>query len=446
MFWVNIRPKEHLNKIILLEQEHKKDKAMDFFAVSAIFCLFIAIAMMYYWPELIIGIQLFSTPIIGNALLNLGLKLGAIFMIFSLVIASFIIILSRNKQARLLPSSFIEIMVIIFISWVLITLTYTPSLSYGTTKLLFLVIVCFPCVYMAKLLCDTPAKLHKTFTVVGWYAIFLLIYYVAYVIANDTGETIRIRSSFFGPLPLGYAVASMVPFIFYVATTTHFRFLRIVFIAAIPIAILLIIETGSRGPLLAIIAAFVFSLLRIQYLVRVTIGFTVCTAAAYFYLSNQDLTENQGLGRILGETDAADKSSQGRIELFSSAWEQFLQFPLFGQGSGSFSYFFNFTDERIYAHNSYLEIAGEFGLVGLVMFFTILALCLVQILKLRDKSEDMLETQSWSITCIQMLFIIGFINSTVSFSLSGQRILFVSIGLIAATTFWHITQTRHSKN
>ena len=100
---------------------------------------------------------------------------------------------------------------------------------------------------MARLYCDTPTKINKTFTTVGWYAIFLLVYYSAYVIVNDTGETIRIRSTFFGPLPLGYAVASMVPFIFYIAATTQFKFLKYIAIAAIPVAILLIIETGSRA-------------------------------------------------------------------------------------------------------------------------------------------------------------------------------------------------------
>ena len=419
---------------------------MDLFAISAIIYLLVTIVTIYYWPEIIIGVQLFSTPIIGNALLNLNLQLGVIFVIFSLVVGSFIINLHRNKDVNFLPSSFIEIGVILLLTWVLITLTYTPSPSYGTSKFIRLVLVCFPCVYMAKLYCDTPAKLHKTFTVIGWYAIFLLVYYSAYVIVNDTGETIRVRSAFFGPLPLGYAVASMVPFILYVATTTQLRPLGYVFIAAIPAAILLIIETGSRGPLVAIIVAFTFSLLRIQYLFRVIVGFTVCLTAAYYYVSSQDLTENQGLGRILGETDAADKSSQGRLELFSAAWEQFLQFPLFGQGSGSFSYFWNFNYERKYAHNAYLEIAGEYGLVGLLIFFTIFILCVIQIFKLRQNSKEMLATHFWSITCIQMLFFVGFVNSTVSFGLAAQRILFVSIGLIAATTFWQATETDHPKN
>jgi len=418
---------------------------MDLFAIGAICYLFIAIVMMYYWPELIIGVQLFSTPIIGNALSNLGINVGAIIVIFSLVAASFTINLVRNKQVNILPSTLIEFGVILFIIWVLITLTYTPSISYGTSKFLFLAIVCFPCVYMAKMYCDTPAKVHKTFTVVGWYAIALLIYYAAYVTVHS-GQTIRIRSAFFGPLPLGYAVASMLPFIFYVASTTHSRILKYFFVVAIPVAFLLIIETGSRGPLLAIIIAFSLSLLRIQYFIRAFFGLAACATAAYLYLSSQDLTENQGLGRILGETDAASKSSQGRIHLFSSAWEQFLQFPIFGQGSGSFSFFFNSTDERKYAHNAYLEIAGEFGMMGLIIFFTILILCLYQIIKLRKRSKDLYTNQYWSITSIQMLYFIGFVNSALSFSLSNQRILFVSIGLIAATTFWHATRMNHPKN
>ena len=419
---------------------------MDIFAVGAIFYLFVIILIVYYQPEVIVGIQLFSTPIIGNAISNMGLPPAGVIVIFSFAVISFSINIIRNKQVNILPSSYIEIGVVFLISWVLITLTYTPSLSYGTSKFFLLVIICFPCVYMARLYCDTPTKINKTFTTVGWYAIFLLVYYSAYVIVNDTGETIRIRSTFFGPLPLGYAVASMVPFIFYIAATTQFKFLKYIAIAAIPVAILLIIETGSRGPLLAIIIASVISLLRFKYIVRVFTGFAVVLTTALIYLSSQDLTENKGLGRILGETDAAGNSSQTRIDLFSSAREQFMQFPLFGQGSGSFSYFFNSTDERIYAHNAYLEIAGEFGLLGLLLFFSLLILCLIQIFSLRKKSNSMYATQYWAITSLQALFFIGLVNSAVSFSLSSQRILFVSMGIIAATTIWQVTMTSHPKN
>ena len=402
--------------------------------------------MVYYRPELIVGIQLFSTPIIGNALSNMGLQAGAVIVIFSFAVISFTINIIRNKRVNILPSSYLEICVVILFLWVLITLTYTPSISYGTSKLFLLVVVCFPCVYMARLYCDTPTKIHKIFTTVGWYAIFLLVYYSAYVIVHDTGDTIRIRSAFFGPLSLGYVVASMVPFIFYIAATAKFPLLKYIPIAAIPAAILLIIETGSRGPLLAIIVASVISLLRFQYIIRVFSGFAVVLTLGFLYLSSQDLTENKGLGRILGETGTAGDSSDTRIALFSSAREQFMQYPLFGQGSGSFSYFFNSTDERIYAHNLYLEIAGEFGLVGLLIFFTILTLCLIQIFGLRNNSKNVYANQYWAITSIQALFFIGFINSAVSFSLSSQRILFVSIGLLAATSFWQAIDNRSPNN
>ena len=89
---------------------------MDIFAVGAIFYLFVIILIVYYQPEVIVGIQLFSTPIIGNAISNMGLPPAGVIVIFSFAVISFSINIIRNKQVNILPSSYIEIGVVFLIS------------------------------------------------------------------------------------------------------------------------------------------------------------------------------------------------------------------------------------------------------------------------------------------------------------------------------------------
>ena len=412
---------------------------MDIFAVAAIAILFSSIIALYFRPELIVGIQLFSTPIFGNALSSLGLNIGAVYVIFALALFSLVVTIRRDGIENIFSVSTIEVLILLFISWVATTLIYTPSPSYGLFKFLSLMIIMFPCAYLARIHCDTPGKLYQTFTTAGWYAVCLLIFLGFYVLINY-GDVIRISSSFFGALPLAYIIASMVPFIIFIAVYSNSSVLRLTAIIAIACSFLIVFATGSRGPLLAIVIAAFIAFFRFKYFFRALVAFGIAAIALTFYVTTAAQSGHKGLERILGLTVAGSRSNEGREERFLYAIQQFKEHLIFGQGSGSFSYYFSYSDSASYAHNTILEIAGEFGLLGLFIYFTILMLCILQINQLRGASNYDYKPFYWALACIQALFIVGFTNSNLSGSLSTQKILFVSIGMLAATTCWRSKQ------
>ena len=407
---------------------------MDIFAVAAIGLLLFSIVALYFRPELIVGIQLFSTPIFGNALAGLGVNIGAAYVIFALSIFSLILTIRRNI-ADIRPVSTIEVLLLLFIALVGTTLLYTPSPSYGSLKFLSLMIIMFPCAYLARIHCDTPRKLYQTFTTAGWYAVCLLIFFGFYISINYVDVT-RINSPFFGALPLAYIVASMVPFVIFIAIYSNSFVQRLTAIAAIASCFAIVFATGSRGPLLAILIATPFAFLRFKYGFRALIGLGFSAIALTYYVSTAVQSGHKGLERILGLNEGTSRSNAGREERFSSAFQQFLEYPLFGQGSGSFSYFFSYSDFPSYAHNTILEIAGEFGLLGLIVYLAVIILCILQIKILRRAGNYEYKPLYWALACIQALFIVGLTNSNLTGSLATQRILFVSIGVLAATTCW----------
>ena len=419
---------------------------MDLFAIIAIVWLPISAAVIFFRPEAIIGVQLFATPIFGHGLASLGVGFGSVNTILALVAFSLAVSFFRDRKTRFLPTSPMEIGVMLFIFWVATTLLYTPSPSYGSSKLIFFLSITFPCMFMARLHCDTPEKLRRAFTSTGWYGFFLLLYYLTYIVLNNEDQA-RARSEFFGPLSLGYIAVAITPFVFFNAVHSKQAVLRLIAAAAIPSAVIVVVATGSRGPVLALLCAVVISFLRIKYFARVLAGFVIAIAAGIYYISAATEAGNLGLERILGKTEAADASTEAREKLFALAIEQFNQFPLFGQGIGSFSHFVHSADHRYYAHNSYLEIAGELGLIGLVLFFAVLTYCIVRIQIIRNRSDNQFIDYYWAIAAIQLVFFIGIVNSNVSFALPAQRVLFVGIGLIAATTYWksrRSSKSRHS--
>ena len=92
----------------------------------------------------------------------------------------------------------------------------------------------------------------------------------------------------------------------------------------------------------------------------------------------------------------------GRIPLWLSAWKMFLGAPLFGQGPHTFVLFYNsylqnislpswlFVDHRIvpWAHNLYLEVLAEQGLIGLSALVLLLARGLFIAWNLRQAKSD----------------------------------------------------------
>jgi putative inorganic carbon (HCO3(-)) transporter len=62
-----------------------------------------------------------------------------------------------------------------------------------------------------------------------------------------------------------------------------------------------------------------------------------------------------------------------RAELFTSAVNIFKAHPIFGAGLGMFGKLFkNGSGQHLHAHNIYLEIAAEMGIVGLLAFLSIM--------------------------------------------------------------------------
>ncbi|QUD86506.1 O-antigen ligase family protein [Phenylobacterium montanum] len=76
------------------------------------------------------------------------------------------------------------------------------------------------------------------------------------------------------------------------------------------------------------------------------------------------------VGNFHGGGVALDPSLIGRMNNYRLATTLFLQHPYFGLGIGGF----NYSTGIIYVHNIFLEMACEFGLVGLVLELTYLAI------------------------------------------------------------------------
>lgn len=110
-------------------------------------------------------------------------------------------------------------------------------------------------------------------------------------------------------------------------------------------------------------------------LIRPRIGLVCCISVLFLILLIDSFMGFPLIERFIRHWDGT-----GRIPLWLSAWEMFLDAPFFGHGSHTFVLFSNsylqnldfpswlFVDPRIvpWAHNLYLEVLAEQGIVGLI--------------------------------------------------------------------------------
>lgn len=213
--------------------------------------------------------------------------------------------------------------------------------------------------------------------------------------------------------------------------------LRVLVVLAVPLALIVAVATGSRGPLLALallagvaLAARVISTRRIgrgEIAVLVLGGVSL---AAVFIVADRlpelSLFRFERLfDAIYGSNDAVgDNSIATRARLFDTAVELFAQRPLIGHGTGSFETYAAGSvvlAEYSYPHNLFLQTAAEFGLLGLIVLGLLVVLGLLARLPAHP---------AW--TAVRLLFAFGLLTSMGSGDLYGARELWGTLILVLA--------------
>ena len=147
---------------------------------------------------------------------------------------------------------------------------------------------------------------------------------------------------------------------------------RVYALSALPILVVSLLAAGSRGPVLGVLfgllALFALALrdrARRRRLVLVAIG------GLGAFLLVQQLVPGQSIQRAFSVVVSGGSavSANGRLELWSQAYDLFLESPLFGIGTGGFSG----VTAAFYPHNLFLEVAVELGVVGLALLIAVLA-------------------------------------------------------------------------
>ena len=204
--------------------------------------------------------------------------------------------------------------------------------------------------------------------------------------------------------------------------------------------------TYSRGAAVALVAVvllgLVLRLVRLAAVLALAVAGLVVLLAVPAYVDRLTSLDVIAPGRSAPVTDvgARDGAIAGRATENLAALLAMRENPAFGVGPGAFPTTYRSYAERIggrprlearEAHNLYLGVGAELGVVGLVVFLTIVGVVLRDLWRSRRDSTDV---ESAEFATAFILALLLYLASGVFLHLSYQRYFWVLLALAAAAT------------
>ena len=230
------------------------------------------------------------------------------------------------------------------------------------------------------------------------------------------------------PIQFGISFALLILFIlFRVAAQKR---IGVWDLAIILPSIYFLVRSGARGPLISFVVALLFYItwlgeLRPRIKATVLVGLAVLLIAAFSLVPSQTTTFYQALvdPNISPSRDPSANSVQERMIFIEQAFNEFLSSPIFGVGTG------NSTGGLGYPHNVFVEVAAEFGFLGLLIFLPLCVVVIRTAIKyLRNPSKGQ---NDWLMNLAFAFFIFAFVEALFSAYMGGDVLFYGSMGMVS---------------
>lgn len=200
-------------------------------------------------------------------------------------------------------------------------------------------------------------------------------------LVNIAGKTyLRATSIFPDPHMFSFYLGILIPFALgmFLAEKKQRGF----WLAAFIVLLVADLLTFSRGAYLGLLAGAVtfviFSWGKIHKQYKL-FGFFLSTACLILLIWPNPISE-----RFFSSFDLSEGSNSGRMEMWQKAAEGIMENPILGVGIGNFPLFVKPTAtyrEPIYAHNTYLDIAVETGIINTLLWISLLGVAFLEFYK-----------------------------------------------------------------
>ncbi len=199
-------------------------------------------------------------------------------------------------------------------------------------------------------------------------------------------------------------------------------------------SIYLLVRSGARGPLVSFVAALAAYVLWLGGL-RPLFRWAILAVFAVLLIGSfrliPDITSNFYQALVdpnqAPSQDPTANSIQERVQLIDAAIREFVEHPIIGVGTG------NSAGGTGYPHNSFVEVAAEFGLVGLVIFISFCGLIVQAALRhVRGiASASALRRNDMLMNLAFCFFLFAFVEGLFSAYMGGDMLFYVTASLVS---------------
>jgi O-antigen ligase len=326
-----------------------------------------------------------------------------------------------------------------FLLWALITTFFAISPETAQAALIERLKALVICLVVMNAL-RTPQQLR-------FYILLIIFAYMLYpgrgTLKNFlAGETVQGRAHwnkiYANPNDLAAITLLMLGLTLAVATVkTQNRRVRVAAAACVPVMLLIILLTQSRGVFIGLIVGFAPPLLaKIRARPSIVVPVLIVLSGVAALVPGSSWHRLEGISKLtsLETIREADKvgSAEERLQITKIAWQIFTDHPVLGVGIGCY----NEANARYApqlglrdAHNTYLSLAAEVGVPGLLLWLGLVGSMLAELRRRRRSVEADNET-------LQALWIeralIGFLVAGLFGTYSGLTPLYLIFGILWA--------------
>ena len=344
------------------------------------------------------------------------------------------------ERARLAFDKRLIMAWLLFCWLMLASLLWTPSTTYGWTKVSHFIVLGTVVFFAPSILFTHKPRAVKRFfyAVVGFGVLYsLFAIQIGLATWSKLGFVLLPGSNYLG---LGYVagVTIVVALLYLMPGGGWSMFIGCAVIAVAGGALLL---SGGRGPLVAVAVTLlviaVLGLLTPGKISRTTAFLGVMLALVFAGLAQFDLLPQTIAYRLsLLQPEAigqnVDSSAFARVQRWNAAAQALVNHPLLGVGSGGFAQWFLHQDVRDYPHNLFLEVSAELGLPGLLL---VLYLFWVPLKAMLSAPNTVMQREARLLRGTALgLTIFALVNALVSGDLNDNRFVWMTSGLLMAVS------------
>ena len=243
----------------------------------------------------------------------------------------------------------------------------------------------------------------------------------------------RIQATFYTSNDFGCYLYSLIPFILTCYLSKHkFKVYKFLFLGLFVLIFICLTLTVSRGAWFAFLSEMLFLSIWIRPLgiLFLALGIFIITTHQFYHPMLKERLTNFFIFK-----DASFLGTDRR-DIWDTAWRMCIYNPWLGLGLGTFMFNFrkfmikDYTYGVPYAHNCYLQILCEIGIIGLASFLSILVLFFLNGIRIINRRE---KTFSWYILIASLASILGYCVQmtvdTIFYSLDLGMLFWLILGL-----------------